>query len=107
MESKKIGTFKEFLKEQSVKKMFEKLEKWGDSDIQFWENNRVMPLTVLLKKQKTAIGHPIGHIFYYTSIYFFVCAWREQRTGSDVLSIFILEWCSAHIFHKYQCRNNG
>ena len=30
MESKKIGTFKEFLKEQNVKKMFEKLENWSD-----------------------------------------------------------------------------
>ena len=40
----------------------------------FENNNRVMPLTVLLKKQKTAIEHLVGHIFYYTSIYFFcVC----------------------------------
>ena len=30
MESKKIGTVKEFLKEQSVKKMFEKLENYDD-----------------------------------------------------------------------------
>ena len=30
MERKKIGTFKEFLKEQSVKKMFEKLGNWDD-----------------------------------------------------------------------------
>ena len=30
MESKKIGTFKEFLKEQSVKKIFEKLENRDD-----------------------------------------------------------------------------
>ena len=30
MESKKIETLKEFLKEQSVKKMFEKLENWSD-----------------------------------------------------------------------------
>ena len=30
MKSKKIGTFKEFLKEQSVKKMFEKLENYDD-----------------------------------------------------------------------------
>ena len=36
----------------------------------FEKNNRVIPLTVLLKKQKTAIGHPVGHIFLYTSIYF-------------------------------------
>ena len=64
----------------------------------FEKNNRVMPLTVLLKKQKTAIGHPIGHIFYYTSIYFFVCAWREQRTGSDVLSIFIQQAGKCQIF---------
>ena len=35
MESKKNETLKEFLKEQSVKKMFEKLENWNDSDIQF------------------------------------------------------------------------
>ena len=30
MESKKIGPVKEFLKEQSVKKMFEKLENYDD-----------------------------------------------------------------------------